>query len=388
MGQMGQKATGGATHVRIRLRWSAWRCLAGAGAVAALGALAACSGNVSNTASEANAAAAAKLRMTADGRSPLSRQAPTIISRATAKGRAEHPARTPAHKHLRQPKPTTSATAVQPSASATATATATPTVTPTATPTATPTGGQGSGDPSGQNPATTLSGFSLKYVQEFTGDSAPANWGLYDGVPGGETSQEAEWVPGLCAFSGGEAHFMASGIDSCGLHYQGEPREYGAWFARLQAGDEPAGELFSDIFLLWPADNQWPPEIDVYEDEGNRSRTVATLWNTVGDLCGSSPTAQCLGEYQQGNGEADGVANSDTEWHTYGVEWTPAGVSWLIDGHVILTAPASQVKSGAAQPALPMNMALQSQNLPGSAGSPSLSDTMNVDWVEQFSWNG
>jgi hypothetical protein len=368
----------------------------GACAVAALGALAAC-GTVANTADRA-ATGFARLSTPAADNSALATRAPTIVSRATARGRAAEHARKHPHGRVRprkRPNPTASP---QPSTTGTASATATsspaasptakPTATPTQAPTATPTGGQGGVDPSGQNPATTLSGFSLKYTQEFTGGSAPANWNLYTGVPGGETSQEAQWIPSMCTFSGGEAHFMASGIDSCGMKYQGGPQEYGAWFARLQATSEPAGELFSDIFLLWPANDQWPPEIDVYEDGGNRSRTVATLFNTVGNHCGSSPSEQCLLSYTQGNGEGDGVANTDTEWHTYGVEWTPSGVSWLIDGRVIFTAPASQVKSGAAQPALPMQMALQSQNLQGSPGSPSLATTMNVDWVEQFSWNG
>jgi hypothetical protein len=155
-------------------------------------------------------------------------------------------------------------------------------------------------------PASTLSGFSLKYTQEFTGGSTPANWNLYTGVPGGETSQEAQWIPSMCTFSGGEVHFMASGIDSCGMDYQGGPQEYGAWFARLKAADEPAGELFSDIFLLWPANAT-----------SGRRRSTST-----------------------------------------------------------------------AQPALPMEMALQSQNLQGSPGSASHSETMTVDWVEQFGWNG
>jgi hypothetical protein len=70
------------------------------------------------------------------------------------------------------------------------------------------------------------------------------------------------------------------------------------------------------------------------------------------------------------------------------LERTPSGVSWLIDGHVILTAPASQVKSPARQPALAMNMALQSENLQGTTGASSPRETMTVDWFEQFSWNG
>jgi hypothetical protein len=358
--------------------------VAGAGVIAALGALAACSGNVANTAGRATTAVtspgSATLRDSAQGAG-----APTIISRATAHGQASRPAGAAPQKRVRPPKAPNPSASAQPSA--TDRATAAPTAAPSATPTAVPTGGQSGTDPSGQNPASTVSGFTLRYTQEFNGDSLPAHWGPYLGVPGGESAQVAQWEPAMCTVSGGEAHFMASGIDSCGMHYQGGSQEYGAWFARLQATAEPSGQLFSDIFLLWPADNQWPPEIDVYEDEGDRSRTVATLWNTVGSACGSSPTARCVGQYQQGNGEGDGVANTDTQWHTYGVEWTPSGVSWLIDGHVILTSPASQVRSPARQPALPMEMALQSQNLSG-AGSRTLRDTMNVDWVEQFSWNG
>jgi Glycosyl hydrolases family 16 len=410
MGQMRQKSTDGAPRTRVRDKWSARRSLVGVGALAALAALAACSGSVANSASHATAA------VTEPGTAAIDRNAqspaPATISRAIAHGRTVQPTRKASPKPAKQPKttnpmavarpgmtptPTPTATPLwtptatptaTPRWTPTATPTETPTAAPTAAPTATPTSSQSGIDPSGQNPVTALSGFTLKYVQEFNADTLPSNWGAYQGVPGGESSQEAQWLPSMCTFSGGEAHFMASGIDSCGMHYQGDPQEYGAWFARLQGSAEPSGELFSDIFLLWPANNQWPPEIDIYEDEGNRSRTVATLWNTVGNACGSSPTSQCLGQYQQGNGEGDGVANTDTEWHTYGLEWTPSGVSWLIDGHVILTAPASAVKSPAQQPALPMNLDLQSQNLQGSPGTPSLRETMTVDWVQQFSWNG
>jgi hypothetical protein len=386
MGQMRQEATNRATRAQIRHRWSIRRSLTGVGAVTALGALAAC-GSLANTADQASTAVT-KHGMTGGDGSVQSREAPMIVSRATANARAARQTRRAGHKQHTQPKPkpTRPAATGQPSGTATATAPSAPTA--TAAPTATPAGNQSGADPSGQNPATTLSGFSMKYVQEFNGNSLPSGWGEYLGVPGGETSQEADWDPSMCAFSGGEAHFMASGIDSCGMDYKNAPQEYGAFFARMKGGEESSGMLFSDIFLLWPADNQWPPEIDVYEDEGVRSRTVATLWNTVGNACGSSSSDQCLSQYQQGNGEGDGVANDGTEWHTYGVEWTPSGVSWLIDGRVIFTAPSSQVKSPAQQPALPMNIALQSQNMPGSPGTSTQRETMTVDWVEQFSWNG
>jgi hypothetical protein len=251
-----------------------------------------------------------------------------------------------------------------------------------------PSGGNPRLAPSGQNPLTTLSGFTLKYVQNFNGNSIPAGWLAFPGVPGGESASTAQWVPGMCTFSDGEAHFMAQGIDSCGMAFYGTKQEYGAWFARLKGDSEPSDMLFSDIFLLWPANNQWPPEIDIYEDGGgNRSATRASVINTVGNTCGSDPTADCVKPYTQSNGQTGGVPNDGTQWHTYGVEWTPSGVTWLIDGRVIYFAPASEAKSPAKQPALPMNMGLQSQNLNG-AGTPTRRETMTVDWAEEFSWNG
>ena len=388
MGQMGQNDSG-VTREQTRPRRWVSRGLAGLGALAAVGALAACNG-VTPDALQASSAIA-KLGPTAAGGTAQSNNAPAIISHAIAHGKPARSARKAANWHPGHPSSSSSPTATPtatPSGTATGTPTATPSGTPSDPPTSTPTGGQSGSDPSGQDPATALSGYTLKYTQEFNGDSAPANWNLYTGVPGGETSSEADWEPSMCAFSGGEAHFMASGINSCGMKYLGDNQEYGAFFARMQGNVEPAGQLFTDIFLLWPANNQWPPEIDVYEDKGDRSRTGATVFNTTGDACGSSPSVGCLDEYAQNNWGSNGVANNGTQWHTYGVEWTPSGVSWLIDGRVVFTAPASAVKSPAQQPALPMNMVLQSENLQGSPGASTKEDTMNVDWVEQFAYNG
>jgi hypothetical protein len=366
-----------------RQQWPVRRGLIAAGAFAALGALAAC-GSVGNTAGHVPSAVVAP-GTAAVGRGVEGTGQPVIISRAIASGRPVASTGKAALKQAtRQPKAKSSAasssTAAQPSPTQPSS---------TGAPSEAPTGGQGGGDPSGQNPATSLSGFTLKYAQEFNGDSAPANWHVYNNqTPGGESSSQAQWVESMCTFSGGEAHFMASGIDSCGMQYMGAPQEYGAFFARLQADDNPSGEMFSDIFLLWPSNFQWPPEIDIYEDKADRTRTAATMFNTVGSACGSSPSISCLTPYSQSNDASNGVANSDTEWHTYGVEWTPSGVSWLIDGNVVFSAPASQTPSGAQQPALPMLMTLQSEDLQGGAGAASGTQTMSVDWVEQFSWNG
>jgi Glycosyl hydrolases family 16 len=354
---MGRKLTRGAKVLKRRLILEAGALLA-----VGVGVLAACGGNAANTAAHATPGDA-KGSTATDGGSALGLAPPAVIGHAVAKGTG---------------KPTAATAAASPTAA---------TQRSTAGTGAPSQRGSQALDPSGENPLTTLSGFTLKYTQDFNGDSIPPGWNAYSGAPGGVSLDVADWVPKMCAFSGGEAHFTALGVDSCGLEYYGAPQEYGAWFARLKGDSEPSGMLFSNIFLLWPANNQWPPEIDIYEDNGYRSNTRATLINTVGGICGSSPTFACLQPYEQSNGPAGGVANDGTQWHTYGVEWTPSGVSWLIDGRVIYTAPASAVKSPAQQPALPMYLAVQSQNMQG-AGTPTQRETMTVDWVAEFSWAG
>jgi hypothetical protein len=296
-----------------------------------------------------------------DGGSTLNSSVPGVISHAVAQGMSASP--TPRH-------PTTTPRRQENTFASSSQGT-----------------GQASVDPSGENPPSALPGFTLTYVQDFGGNGIPPNWDAYNGVPGGVSSSVARWVPSMCTFSGGAAHFLANGIDSCGLQYYGDPQIYGAWFARLKGDSQPSDVFFSNIFLLFPASNQWPPEIDIYEDGGGRSSTSASVYNTVGNICGSSPTSQCLRPYAQSNGGSGGVRNNDTEWHTYSVEWTPSGVTWLIDGNVIYTALASQVKSPARQPAVPMYMDLQSQNVQGP-GAPKQRENMTVDWVEEYKWNG
>lgn len=339
------------------------RLILDAGALVAVGVslLAGCSSNSVNTASPAGTHGSTAT----DGGSALSLTPPSVIGRAIVKGTARP---TPTHGKA---SPTVTGQRSTPPTGAASQSTS-----------------QAGLDPSGANPPATLSGFTLKYTQDFNSDSIPAGWDAYSAVPGGYTANVALWVPSMCSFSGGEAHFAALGVQSCGLDYSAGPQEYGAWFARLKGNVQPSGQLFSNIFLLWPAqNNQWPPEIDIYEDLGYRSSTRATEINAVTSVCGSSPTFDCLLPYEQTNGTSGGVANDGTQWHTYGVEWMPSGVTWFIDGNAIFTAPASQVKSPAQQPALPMYMAVQSENMQG-AGTPTELETMTVDWVAEFSWNG
>src|SRR5271170_6927546 len=177
MGQMGHNITG-VTREQTRPRWWVRRGLLGAGALAAVGALAACSGVATNELQTSSAIA--KLGPAADGGTVQSHDAPAITSRAIAHGRPARPTGGAANRHPGHPKPSSSPTGTPtatasgtPTATATGTPTATPSGTPSAPPIATPTRSQSGGDPSGQTPATTLSGYTLKYTQEFNADSLP-----------------------------------------------------------------------------------------------------------------------------------------------------------------------------------------------------------------------
>ena len=189
MGQMGQNNTD-VTYEQARPRWRIRRTLLGAGALAAVGALAACSGVATNETQAADALS--KLGATADGGTVQGHSAPAMISRAIAHGKyTAHPAHKAGQGQPGHPRPSGSATATPtgtPGGTPTSTPSGTPSATPSGTVSATPTGSQSGSDPSGQNPATTLSGYTLEYTQEFTGDSLPSGWGEYAGVPGGETS--------------------------------------------------------------------------------------------------------------------------------------------------------------------------------------------------------
>lgn len=213
-------------------------------------------------------------------------------------------------------------------------------------------------------PVGNLPGWTQVYTQDFNGSSLPSRWGWYNGTPGGDSPSVAHWTPSMCSVSGGQVHFMADGINSCGLESSVNPQTYGLWLVRMKGDSEPSGMRFSDIALLWPASNSWTAEIDFYEDTGgSRSQYNASMF--------ACPNGTC--PYQVRN-----IANDGTQWHTYGVARTPSGVTYSVDGRTVATFSAS--------PDVPMQLKLQSQNLSGGSGAPTERETMTVDWVAEYSY--
>jgi beta-glucanase (GH16 family) len=123
----------------------------------------------------------------------------------------------------------------------------------------------------------------------------------------------------------------------------------------------------SNIALLWPVANVWPPEVDFYEDYGGtRSTFMATLH------AGPNGNDSVLVQHRR--------AIDDTRWHTVGVEWTPTTISYTVDGATWEVVPSGAVPGGGHWPDQPMFLSIQSQNV-GPAQPSGPIETMTVAWV-------
>lgn len=97
-------------------------------------------------------------------------------------------------------------------------------------------------------------------------------------------------------------------------------QEYGYWEARIRAA-----RCYGSRTAFWgkPNDESWPPEIDVVEVNGDgpdraRRAKFTAHWRRNG-------------RHLQNQGEYAGPDFSE-DFHVYGAEWSPEGVTWFVDG--------------------------------------------------------
>jgi hypothetical protein len=226
----------------------------------------------------------------------------------------------------------------------------------------------GLSSPSGVSmPTGNLPGWRLTYNQDFSGDALPSGWGAYSGEPGGDPN--GNWDPANVSVGDGELHLTADNGSTGGVAFSGNAQQYGMYLVRMKSDYEP-GLQISNILLLWPDSNVWPPEIDFYEDGGgSRSGFTATLHpGPDGDNCCTI---------------LRNAANAATQWHTYGVIWTPTSITYTIDGKPFGVVQSSELSDPASWPNIPMNLDLQSQNL-GTAQPSGSIETMTVAWVAEY----
>jgi beta-glucanase (GH16 family) len=167
--------------------------------------------------------------------------------------------------------------------------------------------------------ADALAGYTQSYVNDFSGTSLPAGWD-----------------------------------NQCGLS-----QTYGSYFVRSrQTGPGP-----TTVHLLWPVARVWPPEIDFNETGGDVTSTSATVHF-------DNPTS-----IDQRTLKID-----MTQWHTWGVIWTPSSITYTVDGQVWgKVAVASEIPDQA----MTLDLTQQTWCSQGYA-CPTSPQSTQIDWVAEY----
>lgn len=143
-------------------------------------------------------------------------------------------------------------------------------------------------------------------------------------------------------------------------------QEYGYFEMRAQL---PAIPGTVSAFWLAPTDGSWPPEIDVFEVRGS---DPSTLLATVHSADGTIPISVNVPDMSQA-------------FHTFGLEWTAATITWFFDG--------TKVAQVATPSDMHQSMYLLTDEETGSPGSwegqPSAPyrATMNISYVHAYDSN-
>lgn len=229
-----------------------------------------------------------------------------------------------------------------------------------------PVGISSSLQPSGMAPPApnALQGYRLAYENNFLGSKLPSDWDAFTGVPGGDaggqfasnhvlvrngmlqllTSKDASY----------DMKWVTGGVCQCAL-----ASTYGAYFVRSRV----TGAGPNEVELLWPANNQWPPEIDFNETGGSLTSSSSTIHFGV------------INQIDQHS-----ILINMDQWHTWGVIWTPHKISYVVDGQVwgTITTP-SEI------PQIPMTLDLEQRSLCSDGSQcPSHPVLMDVDWVAEY----
>ena len=214
-----------------------------------------------------------------------------------------------------------------------------------------------------------LRGYHREYVADFLGTALPPGWSTFTGVPGGDASTKfasahvAVHAGMLLLRTWHDPKYPGFKWTSGGLCQCGHPLTFGAFFVRSRISNAGPNE----VELLWPANNQWPPEVDFNESGQRWAATSGTVHHGTGsnDL-----------RIQQN------LPGIDLKrWHTWGVIWTPHSITYTLDGQqwgYSITTPDAIPK---------LAMILDLEQRPGCAAGvacPPQNQTMLVDWVAEY----
>jgi len=224
-------------------------------------------------------------------------------------------------------------------------------------------------------PSRAPSGYQLVVAEKFTGTAIPSGWHPYQGQAGSDTG--GWWDPSHVTVSNG----------ALTLRTYRDPANAGPRSPWVEGGIDlwPSGVLtdgeylvrsrvtsatgVTQVMLLWPNSDNWPPEIDFNESNGTSESTATLIWATAA---------------KRHLAQSPALAIDLTQWHTWGVIVTPRTITYTVDGKTWATM--------ANHEQVPMHLALQQQvwacgNSSGracpSSSTPREVD-MLIDWVAIF----
>ena len=240
-------------------------------------------------------------------------------------------------------------------------------------------------DPSGQAmPIGDLPGWHQIFADNFAGDSYPVGSLTRCGLHGCKGDPSLTWgaVPdghldtsGHCAYEPTQTVSILGGVlnihvftDAAGVcmdaslyPMQDTPLTYGRYSVRFRSDVVPG---YKGVFFLWPADKT-SGEVDFPEANLNQP-----LHAFVHPVAGS-----------QANQQWFPTTTTWTAWHTATLEWTPARLTFLVDGAVVGTTTKDV-------PQTPMSLILRAESdLQGFPKPPaSAAGTMQIDWATMYSY--
>ena len=230
---------------------------------------------------------------------------------------------------------------------------------------------------------------SLLWSDEFNTDGAPksSNWG-YDLGAGGWGNNEAEYYTSRAdnvIVQGGYLQITAKKEDYQGAHYTSARLKtqdkfnfkYGKVEVRAKLPE--GGGTWPAIWMLGSNINSvdWPAcgEIDIMEEVGNNLGNIHSTLHTPSSYGASVNTATKM------------VPDASSQFHVYGMEWTPDKIAFSIDGTVFYTYnPAT--KNASTWPFdsnqfIILNVAMGG-NFGGNIDPNFTSGTMLIDYVRVY----
>jgi hypothetical protein len=204
----------------------------------------------------------------------------------------------------------------------------------------------------------------MSYVADFTGTTLPPGWDVFTGVPGGDPGGHfgashvvvANGMLSLNTFRDPSWYnrWVTGGLCQCAVSH-----EYAAYFVRSRV----TGAGPTEVELLWPTANTWPPEIDFNETGGSiTSTTNSAHYGSANHIVGNR------------------VSINMTLWHTWGVIWTANEIIYTVDGRIW-----GEVSGASNISSVPMTLDLeQRQECEENRQCPTAPESMQVDWVAEY----